>query len=148
MKKNEQIIILSTISLLIFIIFIKIFFIFQEKPKENLPISDYPAEKTYTEEKKKANSNQVLIEINGIKYKTNYIDGMSVYDSMNQLKNEREINFVEKNYIGMGKFISEINSIKGNGIKNWIYYVNGVEAQVGVSNYKIKNGDVISWRYE
>ena len=48
----------------------------------------------------------------------------------------------------MGKFIETINGVKGNGDQNWIYYVNGQKAQVGVSNYKIKPGDVVSWKYE
>ena len=67
---------------------------------------------------------------------------------MSQLRNEGKINFTEKNYAGMGKFIETINGVKGNGGQNWIYYVNGKEAQVGVSNYKINPGDVVSWKYE
>ena len=47
----------------------------------------------------------------------------------------------------MGKFIESINDLK-NGEKNWIYYVNGEKANIGVSNYKIKSGDVVSWKYE
>ena len=66
---------------------------------------------------------------------------------MEKLKSEGKINFVEKNYTGMGKFIESINGIK-NGEKNWIYYVNGQKANIGVSNYKIKNGDIVSWKYE
>ncbi len=67
---------------------------------------------------------------------------------MNKLRSEGKIKFTEKNYIGMGKFIETINDIKNNGEKNWIYYVNGKKAQVGVSNYKIKTGDIVSWKYE
>ncbi len=73
---------------------------------------------------------------------------ISVYDFMQKLQSEGKITFTEKNYIGMGEFINSINGIKNNGSQNWIYYVNGKEAQVGVSNYKIKSGDVISWKYE
>lgn len=72
----------------------------------------------------------------------------SAYDFMSKLRNERKINFTEKTYTGMGKFIDSINGINGNGAESWIYYVNGIEAQVGVSNYKINKGDVISWKYE
>jgi hypothetical protein len=73
---------------------------------------------------------------------------ISVYDFMSKLQGEGKINFTEKNYPGMGKLITAINGIKNNGEQNWIYYVNGVEANVGVSNYKINLGDVISWKYE
>ena len=72
----------------------------------------------------------------------------TVYDFMNELRNERKITFTEKNYTGMGKFIETINGIQGNGNQNWIYYVNNQKAEVGVSNYKIKSGDVVSWKYE
>jgi hypothetical protein len=48
----------------------------------------------------------------------------------------------------MGKFIESINGVVGNENDSWIYYVNGVEAKVGVSNYKINPGDVVSWKYE
>ena len=44
--------------------------------------------------------------------------------------------------------IEEINKVKNGGEKNWIYYVNGKKAEIGVSNYKIKEGDVVSWKYE
>src|SRR3989338_9106921 len=54
----------------------------------------------------------------------------------------------DETYIGMGKLIEEINGSKNDGNKYWIYYVNGKKAQVGVSNYKIKAGDVVSWKYE
>ena len=66
---------------------------------------------------------------------------------MEQLQNEGKINFKEKTYSGMGEFIEEINGIK-NGEKNWIYYVNNKKAEIGVSNYKINIGDIVSWKYE
>ena len=73
---------------------------------------------------------------------------ISVYDFMAELQNEGKINFTEKNYIGMGELITGINGMKNNSNQSWIYYVNGKEAQVGVSNYKINPGDVVSWKYE
>ena len=93
-------------------------------------------------------SGKAVLEINGIKYESGIVGGMSVYDFMSKLKDEGKINFTEKNYTGMGKFVDSINGVKGSGNQNWIYYVNGVEAQIGVSNYKIKNGDIVSWKYE
>ncbi len=73
---------------------------------------------------------------------------ISVYDFMNKLRDEGKINFTEKNYAGMGKFIDSIDGIQGNGEKNWIYYVNDKKANIGVSNYKINLGDIITWKYE
>ena len=91
--------------------------------------------------------NNITLEINGIKYDSNVSSEISVYDFMGQLQNEGKITFKEKTYSGMGKFIEEINGIKNND-KNWIYYVNNKKAEIGVSNYKINKGDLVSWRYE
>ena len=85
---------------------------------------------------------------NNIEYKNTIGGETSVYDFMSKLRSEGKIDFTEKNYTGMGKFIETINGVRGNGTENWIYYVNGIKAQVGVSNYKINKGDIISWKYE
>jgi len=86
-----------------------------------------------------------IIELN---YTATIPGSLTVYDFMSKLRNEGKINFTEKNYVGMGKFIETINGVSGNGEKNWIYYVNNKKATVGVSNYKIKKGDIVSWKYE
>ena len=44
----------------------------------------------------------------------------------------------------MGKLVEEINGLKNSGEKNWIYYINGKKANIGVSNYKINKGDIVS----
>ena len=67
---------------------------------------------------------------------------------MDKLRKDGRIAFTEKEYAGMGKFIKAINGIQSNGDQNWIYYVNDQKAEVGVSNYKINPGDVVSWKYE
>ena len=67
---------------------------------------------------------------------------------MAELQKEGKINFKDETYSGMGKFIEEINGVKNNGEQNWIYYVNGKKAEIGISNYEIKAGDTVSWKYE
>ncbi len=91
---------------------------------------------------------KTTLEINGVSYTDTITEKMSVYDFMSQLRSEGKINFTEENYIGMGKFIESINGIKNSSSLVWIYYVNGVEAKLGISNYKINPGDVVSWKYE
>lgn len=90
----------------------------------------------------------VYLEINQTKYESGVSGNVSVYDFMKKLQSEGKINFTEKNYPGIGEFITSINEIKGDGEKNWIYYVNDKKAEIGVSDYKIKSGDVVSWKYE
>ena len=91
---------------------------------------------------------KTTLEINGISYEEKITGPISVYDLMSKMQNEGEINFTNKNYIGMGELIDGINGIKNNTNQSWIYYVNGKEASIGVSNYKINPGDVVSWKYE
>ena len=93
-------------------------------------------------------TSNAILEINGQKYESEIKNSISVYDFMDKLRSEGKISFTEKNYTGIGKFIDTINEVRGNGDKNWIYYVNNKKAQVGVSNYKIKPGDLVSWKYE
>jgi len=85
---------------------------------------------------------------NEISFKDEILGQTTVYNFMEKLQAEGKINFTEENYVSMGEFIEGINGIKNSENQSWIYYVNGVEAQVGVSNYKIKNGDIVSWKYE
>ena len=135
MRKKEKII----ISLAIFVpvlIWVIFFSISNIEPKE---ITN-PISKTY--------GVNTILDINGIGFEEEIKGSISVYDFMSKLRQEGKINFTEKNYIGMGKFIETIDGVKGNGDQNWIYYVNGKKALVGVSNYKIKSGDIVSWKYE
>ncbi len=88
------------------------------------------------------------LEIEGVKHQTKISEATTVYNFMDQIRKEGKVNFKEKTYTGLGKFIEEINGIRGNGDKYWIYYVNGKKAWIGVSNYKIGPGDVVSWKYE
>ena len=91
---------------------------------------------------------KITLEINDVKYESNISGQKTVSDFMDKLKEEGRIDFKEKNYTGMGKFIEEINGIKNSGEKNWIYYVNDKKSNIGISNYKINQGDIVSWKYE
>ncbi len=163
-KRKIRIGIVVTITLLFFSIFILILNI---KPKQQIspitdPISD-PISKAYgvtpltQKENKKINTNSeenfktkqiAFLEINDDKYESEIVENTSVYEFMDKLRKQGKINFIEKNYIGIGKFIEGINGIKSKKNKYWIYYVNEQKANIGVSDYKINPGDVVSWKYE
>lgn len=93
-------------------------------------------------------TSKTIPQINNLSFTDDVAGKISVYEFMNKLQDEGKINFTEKDYIGMGEFITSINGVKNSNTQSWIYYVNGVEAQVGVSNYKINTGDIVSWKYE
>ena len=137
-----------------------------EKPTEPEPVNpatttpDVPkpvieSEKAEITESSKTVNNQaeekikVVIIISGVQYEAEIVAGSSVYYLMNILKAENKIDFKGKNYPAMGFFVEEINGLKNNPAgKNWIYYVNGQPAPVGISNYLIKANDIIEWKYE
>ena len=56
--------------------------------------------------------------------------------------------FGGKNYPSLGFFVDEINGVKNRLGAYWIYYVNDHQAPVGISEYKIKDGDIINWKLE
>ena len=88
------------------------------------------------------------LEIETKQFNSKLASATTVYNFMQRLKDEGQIVFTEKTFAGMGKLIDGLNGIKNNGDKNWIYYVNGIKATVGVSNYQINPGDVVSWKFE
>jgi len=95
---------------------------------------------------------KVTLEVLDKKYDIEVKDNANVFEVMQELQKEspplNTFNFKYKEHIGLGVFIEEINGIKGGDGSYWMYYVNGISANVGVSNYKINNGDIISWKYE
>lgn len=90
----------------------------------------------------------VSLEVLGEKYRGEIKEGDTVYLIMKRLEEKDNFSFNYKEYPSMGVFVDEINEIKGEPGKYWIYYVNGVEASVSVSKYILKEGDIISWKQE
>ena len=133
-KKNKKILILIIIAIALFLLFLSI-------PKKVSPISKITLEETKIISK-------AILEINGIKYESGISNQSSIADFMDKLKNDGKIDFKEKNYTGMGKFIEEINGVKGTSGKYWIYYINNEKASIGASKYILKEGDIINWKQE
>ena len=155
MKNNNKILI-TIISILLLSVFIFLYKNNNHIDKniknidKNVIENSPPLQKTKEDVFLKNDSSPIktTLEINNKKYETELSESMSVYELMKTMESENKIFFKEINYIGMGIFIEEINGIKSDGEKYWIYYVNGNKANIGVSNYKINPGDTVSWRYE
>jgi hypothetical protein len=90
---------------------------------------------------------EVILIVLDKKYTAQVGEGDSVYKIMENLQKNKENNFSfnYKEYPALGVFIDEINGIKGGNGKYWIYYVNGKESSVGVSNYILDENDIINW---
>ncbi len=70
----------------------------------------------------------------------------SLYDVLLEAKKNNQINFTGKVYPLLGFFVDSIDNLKNKDGKYLFYYINGKEASVGVSNYILKDGDVIEWK--
>lgn len=46
-----------------------------------------------------------------------------------------------------GKMIKGINGLEASGTNFWGFYINGISAQVGADQYKVQDGDNLSFRY-
>ena len=143
-KKNIKI-------LIIVITFFALIFIYSQI--EVKPLSRKKEEvKIINKEIIETNTTKVYLKILDKKYETEIKEGSTAFEVMQKIQSENNkdnpLIFKYKEYNGLGIFINEINGLKGGGDGNWLYFVNEKEANVGVSNYKIKNGDIISWKYE
>jgi hypothetical protein len=69
---------------------------------------------------------------------------------MQQLQANKQITVEFKNYSGLGYFVNTINGIQSDTLSgtHWIYYINGIKAQIGISQYTLKSNDIITWKYE
>ena len=70
---------------------------------------------------------------------------------MLQASSSKAVIFTSKEYSGLGTLITSINGKVSNQSRNdlfWIYSVNGTKATIGVSQYVLAAGDVVSWSYE
>lgn len=97
----------------------------------------------------KVNTINISVEINGQKYPLSLLKKSTAYDAMIKLVNDKKINAIFKEFTGLGYFTDEINGVKTdkNSGTYWIYYINGQSAQVGISQYILKNNDLITWKY-
>lgn len=127
-----------------------------ELEKENIAIKNENISPSPQVEKKQEINKDVNEEIkaslivDGKIYETNIEKDKSVYDLMNNVKSDVSKNFTfeGREFGGMGYFVDSINGVKGESGAYWIYYVNDKKAEIGVSQYVLKDKDVVEWKRE
>jgi len=79
-----------------------------------------------------------------------FTEGDTLYDSLLIMKEKELVTFEDKNFSGLGAYIYSINGVSEERRKGkyWIYYVNDEKANVGVSNYLLKEKDEVRWHLE
>lgn len=83
-------------------------------------------------------------------YQVSVPEGSSVYDLMMRAQATSDFQFRGKEFPGLGFFIQNINGLEQSPRtgKYWVYYINDIKAEVGISVYTVKAYDIISWKYE
>ena len=123
---------------------------------EQKKVSEIPIQKVNKSENPlpltDTNNINVSLTVDDKKYETSIKEGSTVFNAMEKIKNESTpdniFDFKYTSNIGLGNFITEINGKYGTPGKYWIYYVNNEKASIGVSNYILKEGDIINWSQE
>lgn len=69
---------------------------------------------------------------------------------MRQAADQCNFGYQTKQYASLGVFVDGIAGVMSdtNAGMYWIFSVNGVKANVGVSSYQLQPGDELSWKYE
>jgi hypothetical protein len=75
-----------------------------------------------------------------------FTQGESLYNILLKEKEKNNLSFSGKDYPGMGFFTTDIGTLQSNKDHYLMYYINGKEAEVGISSYLPQNGDVIEWK--
>jgi len=73
----------------------------------------------------------------------------TVFDLLKKVTGENNLEFSFKEYPGSGVFIESIGRTANDAKINkwWQYWVNGEYAKIGASDFQLKNGDFIEWKY-
>ena len=119
------------------------------------PMADYDGQAIqppYDEPSTERQLEKIFIQVNDKNYDLPYSPSTTFYEAMQILTADSRIPFLftAKEFSGMGYFVDEINGVKNNNQTGeyWIYYVNNKSATVGISQYILKPGDKIEWKYE
>ena len=96
----------------------------------------------------KTNQNLIKFSVDGKIVNLNFTLGDTLEKVIKEAVTKNLIDVKGTNFSGLGFFVDSINGIKSGNGYSWIYYINGKKATVGVSTYKLQEGDLIEWRYE
>jgi len=74
--------------------------------------------------------------------------GETAMDVMERVSLQYRIQLGVKEY-SFGKMIESIDGLSSDqkNQKYWTLYINGQLSNIGASDYKVKNGDTITWKY-
>ena len=136
------------VFLIIALLAVRFFIVYFTQPIETtvLPNAVHPTTLVDSPKKVAIAQNIITIKIADADIQLPIQKNASLYTILLAGKTAGQIHFTGKSYSGIGFFISSIGNLKEGDGKYLIYYVNGIEASVGISSYVPKAGDVIEWK--
>ncbi len=77
------------------------------------------------------------------------IEEKTAFDLLKKATEENNLELSFKESPGLGVFVESIDNVANDFENNkwWQYWVNGEYAQVGASNFILKDGDLVEWKY-
>lgn len=73
----------------------------------------------------------------------------TVFDLLEKITSENNLKLGFKDYGELGAFIESIGDITNDtkGDRFWQFWVNNEYGQIGSSNYHLKDGDIVEWKF-
>jgi hypothetical protein len=144
--KNSSIVLLLITFIVLNVIF---FYVYSVKTDFSWPMISFENYAGKAEEKINTTLN---IEMGGDKkiFTASLPAGSTAADLLKDIDDKNDIGLITKEFPGSGLFVEGLTD-KNSDTKNntyWFFYINGVSSQVGISQYKLKNSDTITFKYE
>jgi hypothetical protein len=110
---------------------------------------DYAIKSDVQDKQESANVALASLVVSGMEGDFRIPSGINIYEAMRTVASSSvDFSFSALNHPDLGFFIESIGNRRNRGGLFWTLYVNGAYSDVGASNYVVKRGDVIEWRYE
>jgi hypothetical protein len=121
---------------------------FSDEEKTPIPEETKKSPNTVTKSVSSPNTEKITILFGKEKTELSVPINTTFYDALMQAKDAGTLKLSGKNYPGLGFFVTEIGELRAENGKDLLYYINSKEANVGVSSYILKDGDIIEWKLE
>ena len=116
--------------------------------QENKIVNTVTSNNIYSLKDKSVSKDLINFSVDGKAIILNFTAGDTLEKAIENAVEEKLIDIKGKNFLGLGFYVNEINGVEERNGYSWIYYINGLKATVGVSTYKLQDGDFIEWKYE
>lgn len=70
----------------------------------------------------------------------------SAFDMLKEIAQQEDISIETQQY-DFGVFVKSIGGFESSSEMAWIYFVNGESATVAADQYKLKDDDLVEWKY-